>query len=98
MTKVSRKCTYYDKLLLLTENDGLKKTDDDEVARKIASKFRSPSAKGVSFCNIAAKAEELGRKKLALMVSRVQRATRFHVVITICIYLIVLAARIRIEK
>lgn len=44
-------------------------TDDDEVARKIALKFRSPTARGVSFCNVAEKAEELGRKKLAIMVS-----------------------------
>lgn len=43
-------------------------TDDEEVARKIALKFRSPTARGVSFCNIAEKAEELGRKKLAILV------------------------------
>ncbi|GAB0090509.1 Vacuolar protein sorting-associated protein 16 homolog [Sergentomyia squamirostris] len=40
---------------------------DEEVARKIAEKFRNPIALGVSFCTIAKKAQETGRTKLAIM-------------------------------
>lgn len=45
-------------------------SDDDEVARKISDKLRSANVQGISFCNIAKKAQELGRKKLAIKVKK----------------------------
>lgn len=44
-------------------------TDDVLVARKIAEKFKSSQdkSKGISFCNIAKKAQERGRTELAIM-------------------------------
>lgn len=42
--------------------------DDDEVARKISEKLRNASIHGISFCNIAKKAQEIGRTNLAIMV------------------------------
>lgn len=45
-------------------------TDDREVANKIALKFRNPEVEGISFCNIAKKAEEVGKRELAIMVRR----------------------------
>lgn len=42
--------------------------DDQEVARKICEKFKNPTVQGVSFCNIAKKAQEKGRSDLAIMV------------------------------
>lgn len=44
-------------------------SDDDDVARKISDKLRVPGVQGISFCNIAKKAQELGRKNLAIKVS-----------------------------
>lgn len=43
-------------------------TDDKEVAKKIALKFANPDVEGISFCNIAKKAEEIGKRELAIMV------------------------------
>lgn len=43
-------------------------TDDDDVARKISEKLKLAGAQGISFCNIAKKAQELGRKNLAIKV------------------------------
>lgn len=42
--------------------------DDDEVAKKISEKLKMAGAHGISFCNIAKKAQELGRKDLAIKV------------------------------
>ena len=42
--------------------------DDDDVARKISEKLKLAGAQGISFCNIAKKAQELGRKDLAIKV------------------------------
>lgn len=45
-------------------------TDDKEVAKKIALKFGNPEVEGyISFCNIAKKAEEVGKRELAIMVT-----------------------------
>lgn len=44
--------------------------DDREVANKIALKFGNPEVEGISFCNIAKKAEEVGKRELAIMVRR----------------------------
>ncbi|KAJ6638263.1 Vacuolar protein sorting-associated protein 16 like [Pseudolycoriella hygida] len=41
--------------------------NDKEVEQKIASKFRNRGVKGISFCNIAKKAEEVGKRELAIM-------------------------------
>lgn len=46
------------------------RTDDREVANKIALKFGNPEVEGISFCNIAKKAEEVGKRELAIMVRR----------------------------
>lgn len=43
--------------------------DDDDVARKISEKLKMAGAQGISFCNIAKKAQELGRKNLAIKVN-----------------------------
>ncbi|XP_055324768.1 vacuolar protein sorting-associated protein 16 homolog [Sitodiplosis mosellana] len=40
--------------------------NDDDVARKISEKLKMAGAQGISFCNIAKKAQELGRKNLAI--------------------------------
>ncbi|XP_067617235.1 vacuolar protein sorting-associated protein 16 homolog [Eurosta solidaginis] len=40
--------------------------DDNEVARKITDKFKNPSVQGISFCNIAEKAHDVGRDELAI--------------------------------
>lgn len=42
--------------------------DDDEVARKISEKLKTAGAQGISFCNIAKKAQEMGRNNLAIKV------------------------------
>lgn len=44
--------------------------DDEEVARKISDKLRNESVQGISFCNIAKKAQEVGRTNLAIMVKK----------------------------
>lgn len=38
------------------------------MARKISEKLKLAGAQGISFCNIAKKAQELGRKNLAIKV------------------------------
>lgn len=43
-------------------------TDDDDVARKISDKVKSSGAQGISFCNIAKKAQKEGRNNLAIKV------------------------------
>lgn len=45
------------------------KIDDDDVARKISEKLKLAGTQGISFCNIAKKAQELGRKNLAIKVN-----------------------------
>ncbi|XP_054746626.1 vacuolar protein sorting-associated protein 16 homolog isoform X2 [Anastrepha obliqua] len=40
--------------------------NDNEVARKITEKFKNPSVQGISFCNIAEKAHDVGRDELAI--------------------------------
>uniref|UniRef100_A0A0K8U911 Vacuolar protein sorting-associated protein 16 homolog n=1 Tax=Bactrocera latifrons TaxID=174628 RepID=A0A0K8U911_BACLA len=40
--------------------------NDNEVARKITEKFKNPSIHGISFCNIAEKAHDVGRDELAI--------------------------------
>lgn len=42
--------------------------NDEDVARKISQKFKNPSIRDISFCNIANVAQAIGRKKLAIMV------------------------------
>lgn len=42
--------------------------DDENVARKISEKLKLAGAQGISFCNIAKKAQERGRKDLAIKV------------------------------
>lgn len=39
------------------------------MARKISDKLKMAGAQGISFCNIAKKAQELGRKDLAIKVN-----------------------------
>lgn len=46
----------------------LLQVDDDDVARKISEKLKMAGTQGISFCNIAKKAQELGRKNLAIKV------------------------------
>jgi vacuolar protein sorting-associated protein 16 len=41
--------------------------DDDEIAKKIAAKFRNPTSQNVSFCTVAKKAQEIGKKRLAIL-------------------------------
>ncbi|XP_062127143.1 vacuolar protein sorting-associated protein 16 homolog [Drosophila sulfurigaster albostrigata] len=41
--------------------------NDNEVARKITEKFKNPSIEGISYCNIAEKAHQSGRDKLAII-------------------------------
>lgn len=58
-------------MLILVKNGccfSLYKLDDDDVARKISEKLKLAGAQGISFCNIAKKAQELGRKNLAIKV------------------------------
>lgn len=43
--------------------------DDDDCARKISDKLKLAGTHGISFCNIAKKAQELGRKNLAIKVT-----------------------------
>lgn len=43
-------------------------SDDEDVARKISEKLKVAGFQGISFCNIAKKAQELGRKNLAIKV------------------------------
>lgn len=57
------------KLNLLTKRNQNWRTDDDDVARKISEKLKLAGAQGISFCNIAKKAQELGRKDLAIKVN-----------------------------
>ncbi|XP_055906009.1 vacuolar protein sorting-associated protein 16 homolog [Eupeodes corollae] len=40
--------------------------DDNEVARKITEKFKNPSIQGISYCNIAEKAHDIGKDDLAI--------------------------------
>ncbi|XP_055851662.1 vacuolar protein sorting-associated protein 16 homolog isoform X1 [Episyrphus balteatus] len=40
--------------------------DDNEVARKITEKFKNPSVQGISYCNIAEKAHDIGKDDLAI--------------------------------
>lgn len=52
--------------------------DDDDVARKISEKLKLAGAQGISFCNIAKKAQELGRRNLAIKVMRFYFQEKFH--------------------
>lgn len=40
--------------------------DDNEIARKITEKFKNPSVQGISYCNIAEKAHDIGKDDLAI--------------------------------
>lgn len=72
MTKVlTEYSTIYSKLPTTKFSCDFFSPDDDDVARKISDKLRVPGVHGISFCNIAKKAQELGRKKLAIKVSPV---------------------------
>lgn len=52
--------------------------DDDDVARKISEKLKLAGAQGISFCNIAKKAQELGRRNLAIKVMKFYFEEKFH--------------------
>lgn len=53
-------------------------TDNKDVAKKIALKFGNPEVEGISFCNIAKKAEEVGKRELAIMVIINSLIALFH--------------------
>lgn len=60
---------YFQNFIVHTEpNIYINWIDDDDVARKISDKLKLAGAQGISFCNIAKKAQELGRKDLAIKV------------------------------
>lgn len=48
------------------------------MARKISEKLKLAGAQGISFCNIAKKAQELGRKDLAIKVNIVAHVLIFQ--------------------
>ncbi|KAG4068339.1 hypothetical protein HA402_007859 [Bradysia odoriphaga] len=53
--------------------------NDREVANKIALKFRNPEVEGISFCNIAKKAEEVGKRELAIMLLELEPKSSLQV-------------------